>query len=215
MTRSLVYMPLADIVPADVNPKAHDIELIRESIKRFEYVEPIILDERTGKLISGHGRLETLALEKAVAAPPPEGIRVEHGVWLVPVIRGWSSKDENEASGYLIAANRITEAGGWKEDRLLDLLKGMDFTGVGFGPDDVDDLLAKLQEIALSDPASVPSGLRNQQVRMMVLYYPLDDYWKVTEAAVAARVRFEVESNAELFQAMLVRWDENNPDEHD
>jgi hypothetical protein len=213
VTRSIVYMPLSDVVPAEINPKAHDLDLIRDSLKRFEYVEPIILDERTGRLISGHGRLETLQLERAVSAPAPDGLRVEHGVWLVPVVRGWASKDDNEAAGYLVAANRITEVGGWKEDQLLDLLKGMDFTGVGFGADDVDDLMAKLQEVALNDPAAVPSSLRNQQIRMMVLYYPLDDYWKVTEAAGAARARYGVESNAELFQEMLVRWDRNNPNE--
>jgi hypothetical protein len=215
MPRFIEYRVLETVAPAHVNPKAHDLDLIGESFARFDYVEPIIIDERTERLISGHGRLESLTLLRAAGKPAPEGIRVEHGVWLVPVVRGWASKDDNEAAGYLVAANRITEVGGWKEDQLLSLLQNMDLSGVGFVNDDIDDLLAKLQEVALNDPSDVAPGLRNQQVRMMVLYYPLEDYFKVTEAAAAARVRFGVESNAELFQSMLTTWDRNNPDEHD
>lgn len=63
--RRIEMMPLADVKPALRNPKTHDAEAIGASVERFGYVEPMVLDERTGRLVAGHGRLEhLLALQK-------------------------------------------------------------------------------------------------------------------------------------------------------
>jgi ParB-like chromosome segregation protein Spo0J len=57
---------------------------------RYGVVEPPVLDERTGRLVAGHGRLEAFAEARAVGLDAPEGVRVNaKGEWLVPVIRGW------------------------------------------------------------------------------------------------------------------------------
>ena len=58
------YVPLGEIVGADVNPKDHDIGQIYQSMKRFGFTSPVMLNEQTGKLMAGHGRLETLAMLK-------------------------------------------------------------------------------------------------------------------------------------------------------
>ena len=56
----LEYLKLDEILPADANPKDHDIGEIYMSIKRFGFTEPPVRNETTGKLVAGHGRLETL-----------------------------------------------------------------------------------------------------------------------------------------------------------
>ena len=55
---------------------------------RFGYVAPMILDERTGRLVAGHCRLESLKRAKSAGKAPPKRVRVENGDWLVPVVRG-------------------------------------------------------------------------------------------------------------------------------
>ncbi|MEU8356488.1 hypothetical protein AB0C27_10810 [Nonomuraea sp. NPDC048882] len=41
---------------------------------------------------------------------PPEGVKIgDDGVWLVPILRGWTSRSDAEAEAYLVAANRLTE----------------------------------------------------------------------------------------------------------
>ena len=119
------YVPLGEIVGADVNPKDHDIGQIYQSMKRFGFTSPVMLNEQTGKLLAGHGRLETLAMFKKGGDKPPERIRVreEDGEWLVPILRGINFDSDVEAQAYLLADNRLTELGGWHTDELIGSLQ--------------------------------------------------------------------------------------------
>lgn len=139
------------------NPKAHDLEAIDKSVGRFGYVEPIVLDERTGTIISGHGRTQTLADMHARSENPPEGVTVDDkGDWLVPVVRGWGSRTDAEANAALIALNRSNELGGWDDEALLDLLSELDdlddgLQGVGFDGSDLDELRERVAAAAQMD----------------------------------------------------------------
>jgi ParB-like chromosome segregation protein Spo0J len=162
------YVALSHLVPNPRNPKAHDLTTIDSSVGRFGFIEPIVRDERTGQIISGHGRASTLASMEARGENPPEGVRVDsEGAWQVPVIVGWASRSDTEASAALIALNRTTELGGWVDDALLSLLDDLaqvdhGFEGVGFteadraalaalaarleAPADLDDLAEQFGE---------------------------------------------------------------------
>lgn len=56
--RRLEYMRLDAIQRAPRNPKRHDLDAIQRSTDKFGVVEVPALDERTGKLVAGHGRLD-------------------------------------------------------------------------------------------------------------------------------------------------------------
>ncbi|MBZ5526170.1 MAG: hypothetical protein LAP21_28450 [Acidobacteriia bacterium] len=58
------YLPLTSLKPAKRNPKRHQIDTVLTSMARFGYVAPMVLDERTGRLVAGHGRLESLKKAK-------------------------------------------------------------------------------------------------------------------------------------------------------
>jgi hypothetical protein len=150
--RWLEYMPITELVPATRNPKDHDLDQIQASMARFGYTEPVIIDERTGKLVSGHGRCESLRLLHDAGGPPPDGIEVIADDWLVPVNRGWASKDDVEAGAYLLAANRLVELGGWNEATLLEslqeLVEGDAILGTGFDMEDVEAIQRKLKRQA-------------------------------------------------------------------
>ena len=142
------YIALGEIVGADVNPKDHDIGQIYQSMKRFGFTSPVMLNEKTGKLLAGHGRLETLAMFKRSGDKPPERIRVreEDGEWLVPVLRGINFDSDVEAQSYLLADNRLTEIGGWNSDELIGslqdiLAEGGDLDGIGWDLDDIENLI--------------------------------------------------------------------------
>lgn len=144
--RKVTYLPLASLTPDPRNPKAHDQDTIDASIGRFGVLDLIVKDERTGHIISGHGRRSALLSMEARGETPPEGVRIdEDGVWLVPVVTGWASRTDSEAAAALIALNRTTELGGWVDDALLDLLDELSeveggFEGVGFTEDDLEAL---------------------------------------------------------------------------
>jgi ParB-like chromosome segregation protein Spo0J len=147
--RSIRYVPLDKVQPADRNPKTHDHAVLRSSIDRFGFVEPIVRDDRTGRLVAGHGRIEQLRQARARDRDnPPDGVTVNSaGDWCVPVIVGWSSADDNEAQAYVIAANRAVELGGWDDSILTEALASLTdldegLAGVGYSIDDALALLA-------------------------------------------------------------------------
>lgn len=145
-SRRIEYQPLNQLLKAPRNPKKHDVDLVRRSISTFGYVAPAIIDERTGRLVVGHGRTEALQALKASGSEPPDGIRQEpDGDWLVPVIRGWASKDDGEAAAYLVADNRHTELGGWDNEALAQLLNEIgDPDLINITGWDLDELAASL-----------------------------------------------------------------------
>jgi DNA modification methylase len=123
-SRWQVYMPLDEILPAARNPRNHDLEWLGKSVDRLGIVDVVTLDERTGRLVSGHGRLDTIAKTREEIAGGadkdiPDGVEVlDDGTWTVPVDRGWSSKDDADTA--LVAMNG--GKAGWEETGLGQLL---------------------------------------------------------------------------------------------
>lgn len=121
--RRIDYLPLPDISRALQNPKDHAADVIAASMARYGVVEMPALDERTGRLVAGHGRLDEWQRAHAAGEDPPDGITIgDDGVWLVPVTRGWSSRDDTDAAGYLLASNQSSTAGGWDDNTLGAIL---------------------------------------------------------------------------------------------
>ena len=159
------------LVPHPDNPKGHDLDQLAVSIRRLGFLDPLVVDMRTGLLIAGHGRREALQAMKKAGEDPPAGVAVDDGGgWQVPVYQGWRSADDNEAAAALIALNRLTETGGWQTGPLVDLLDrlaeldgGMD--GVGYDSDALDELRRRLEGLGadlddLADHYGDPDGNR-------------------------------------------------------
>lgn len=177
--RRLELMPLRDITGAENNPKKHANEDIGKSIGRFGYVEPVVLDERTQRLVAGHGRVQALRVARKKGDAPPQGVELRDGEWFVPVLRGWASRSDAEASAYLVASNNLTTKGGWENAGLAELLQSLAqqqaLDGTGFDEDAIDGLL---KEVALEqkakegnmDPDDVPDVSDPGDVRPGHLY---------------------------------------------
>jgi hypothetical protein len=148
--RSIEWVPLDDLLPDPANPKGHDEAVIAGSMTRFGMVDLITRDDRTGYIISGHGRLKSLTNLRDQGATPPSSVRVtEDGTWLTPVVTGWSSTDDLDARGALITLNRATELGGWVDDSLLTLLDQLReadaLNAVGFKDAELEILRRKIE----------------------------------------------------------------------
>jgi ParB/Sulfiredoxin domain len=210
-----------DLVPNPRNPKGHDLETLDASVKRFGFIEPVVPDGRTGQIIAGHGRAETLRNKELRGDDLPEGLQVDDdGAWLIPTVVGWSSRDDLEAEAALVALNQTSMLGGWVDEALLatlDQLATVDdgLAGVGFDDEDVDDLRARLEEVENSFDADAsntrvtPSlddyrDLYEQQGRrLIVLEFGAEEYGEVTEGLHAWRDRFGVDTNSAAVLAAL------------
>lgn len=117
-THWVEYIQLDQIQTAARNAKRHDKAGIARSLDRFGLAELPTLDERTGRLVAGHGRTEDLVARQARGENPPRGVKVEGRDWLVPVLRGWASHDDQEADAYAVTSNQLTINGGWDQAEL-------------------------------------------------------------------------------------------------
>lgn len=141
---SIVYCRLDQLHDHPANPKEHSLKELRESFQRFGFAEAIVVDGRTGLLVSGHGRVKVLRAMEHEGADPPAGCDVDpvDEKYLVPVQIGWESRDDDEALAFLLAANELTIKGGWVPDMLAPALaqiavSPMAYVGTGFSSEDL------------------------------------------------------------------------------
>lgn len=208
LPRTIAYVPLDSLIADPRNPKSHDLSLIDSSYDRFGVVDVVTVDGRTGYIISGHGRTMTLREAEARGDTPPEGVVIStDGTWLVPVNKGWSSKNDAEAAAALIAMNRVTEMGGWVDETLLDLLQsisdsGNGFEGIGYSETDMDDLKHLLEDVpdldALADewdPDAVPGSGSGKAVTIKLMDVGLIAAWH--------EARDSAKNDDEAFRSLL------------
>ena len=152
------YIALSDLLAWPTNPKLHALEEINASMDRFGYTQPMLIDERVGRLVAGHGRREQLLKKKEAGEQPPLRIVAHDGEWYVPVVRGVSFPSDDAAAAYLLADNKLTEKGGWDAQNLVDMVQGLldrgggkSLIGTGFAEGDVVGLVKQAQAKTAAD----------------------------------------------------------------
>lgn len=125
----VMSVKLEDISPAMYNPRRisdEDYDRLRNSIKEFGFVDPIIVNLKNMRIIGGHQRYEVLVNEYGLGE---ELICIPLGDigWVFPS-DDLVVNDENYEKGLNIALNKIS--GQWDNDKLHDLLVDLDLSGL-------------------------------------------------------------------------------------
>jgi ParB-like chromosome segregation protein Spo0J len=181
MDRRIEYRPLGSLAKAKKNPKRHDVQALKRAIERFGFVQPIVVNESTQRIVAGHGRQSALTSLKADGAPPPAGVREVEGEWLVPVLLA-DFKDEQEAEAFLLADNKLQEIGGWDEKALMDMLKGMGEADAdlavlaGFTEEEVQVAVMGLPEIVRGKTPEDYPFAKGMGIRQLVLSFEDQEY---------------------------------------
>lgn len=137
------YMKLKDIEKWPDNPKEHATPEIIASIKRWGFLKPLLIDETSGKLVAGQGRLDALQQMKTAGKSPPANIDAVDGDWEVPTLRGEFKNDE-EAEAFLLTDNRLTEIGGWNHKLLKQMMERT--KPIGFSKEAVKETTNKIKK---------------------------------------------------------------------
>lgn len=152
-------IPLSRLIPAPYNPRkplapgTPGYRRLERSLREFDLVQPLVWNERTGHLVSGHQRLEIL---KARGATEVEVVVVD-----LPLTK---EKALN------VALNNSLVGGEWDAGRLIDVVQELqaspeiDVALTGFDEDELHDLLMSPDESFHTDAAEAdPSHLVHVQ----------------------------------------------------
>jgi len=137
------YNPRKDLKPGDA-----EYEKLKRSIEQFGYVEPVIWNQTTGKVVGGHQRLKVLM---DMGITEVECVVIEMGV--------------EKEKALNIALNKIS--GEWDKDKLALLISDLQGTNfdvslTGFDPAELDDLFKdSLKDGIQDDDFDVDAELKN------------------------------------------------------
>ena len=126
--------PTAELVPYAKNARTHSkaqVDQIAESIKRFGFTNPVLIDG-SGGIIAGHGQV--LAAKKLKMDSVPT-LTIDH-------------LTDDEKRAYVLADNKLALNGGWDEAMLAKELKALgnlqfDHSVIGFTPKELAKLLGE------------------------------------------------------------------------
>jgi ParB-like chromosome segregation protein Spo0J len=167
-TLQVEHLPIGKVLPYAANPKRHpdrQVSEIMASIKRFGFVNPILIDA-AGTIIAGHGRV--LAAHQL-------------GFKRVPVIR-LGHLGEAEAKALRIADNSIADSGTSWDEKLLEAelasLRAINFELEPLGLDNIE--LPEIEELPIERPRS------NRSKSTIFLSVLNPDYEKARKVCAAA-----------------------------
>jgi len=104
--------------PRKIEPA--ELERLQRSLRYFGAVEPVVVNQRTNRIVGGHQRIK---------AAHAEGLKD------FPVV--WVDIDEPSEKQLNLALNRIS--GTWDDAKLRELLHDLDADGADFGLTGFDD----------------------------------------------------------------------------
>ena len=147
----------ADLIPADYNPRKDlkpgdpEYDKLKRSMEQFGYVEPVIWNKATGRVVGGHQRLKVL---------------MDMGVTEVECVV--VELDEEREKALNIALNKIS--GDWDKDKLMLLISDLqganfDVSLTGFDPAEIDDLFkGSLKDGVKDDEFDVDAELQKPTI---------------------------------------------------
>ena len=191
-----------DLVPDPENVRRHsarNVEAVAASLERFGQRKPIVVHR--GVVIAGNATLAaaiSLGWDRLATVALPED---------------WT---EAEAKAFAIADNRTSDLATWDYEDLVASLGGIAdedlVRAAGFTPDEMDDLVARLQEGATDDPTgmrSTPSlgdyadRYADRATRLLVCELPNATYVWLTDRLRDLRAEWELTSNADAIVALV------------
>ena len=186
--RAVATKPLDWLKPFPTNARIHSaghVADLARSIRRFGWTIPVLCDE-DGTILAGHGRV--LAAKKIGLAEVP-----------VIIAAGWSEADKR---AYVLADNKLTEAGEWNAELLAEelswlALRGEALTRLGFAGADLEKVIG-----AIGDGLSAAERERIKTGVALVLIMFEAERAAVLQWLEVRRAELGVTSNAEALLAL-------------
>lgn len=205
----IINTEIDTLLPFPNNPRRGNVKKLKESLEANGQYKPIVVQASTRYILAGNH------------------------LWQAAKELGWSTVnivevDVNNTQAKKIVAsdNRLGELGSYDEQELLDLLQDISLEGTGYDTQDIDDLLALLEEQTIAPAfegavATVMDGVgggselaqegvnrrptlseraqhyAERTVRLLMCEYPNHQYIWVQDRLTELRTKYNVDSNGE------------------
>ena len=217
MEQQIEQVPVDDLVPHPENPRVGDLPSIIQSIQTNGWYGTLVAQKSTGYVLAGNHRL-----------------KAAHALQMSTVPVCWVDVDDTTARRILTVDNRVSDIADYDTDSLAKLLSEVmretgDLAGTGYSDDDLDDLIALLDETAPEPVTTSPSTggtagtgdsgqtgvvaaptfdeqldtYRDRTSRYMNLAFPIEEYDEIMGRLADLRTSMSVESNAEVVLALV------------
>lgn len=204
------------LAPHPDNPRIGNLSTIKDSIEQNGFYGAVVAQVSTRHILTGNHRVQALK---------------ELGRSEVPVL--WIDCDDARAKQIMLADNRSSDVATYDDSKLLELLDSLpSLNGTGYDADDLNDLLASVQEMPTPDYTTTPStgttagaseptivstnstnyepsyaeqmsGYSAKGVRSIILDFEIDDFQDVITKAERVRTALGVITNADLFRRLV------------
>jgi hypothetical protein len=211
----VTYVALSEVQRWPRNPKKHDLPRLKASIVRHGFTVPLIRDERTGRLVAGHGRLEALQSLKDEGAKAPARVLVKKGEWHVPVITGVEFASEKDAEDYLLSDNRLTELGGWDTVELVKMLRDdhsmEEIAAIGWSESEMRRLASEVDPVTRGKtPNDLLDGFNAGVIKQVVLYFQGTEFDEVQARIEKVMAKERVDNVTEAFLKILAFYEDGH-----
>ena len=185
------------------NPRKGNVKALADSLSVNGQYKPIVVQKSTRQILAGNH------------------------LWKAAKELGWSEieivevdVDDERAKKIVAADNRLADLGTYDEEALLELLGDITLDGTGYVPQDVDDLLAIIEEKTTPDfgVAAAPQHenvlatttleeraqrYAERTIRLLMCEFPQHQYIWAMEKLTELRNRFGTESNADTILRII------------
>lgn len=201
VTQKYRQAKLDELQPHPDNPRQGDVGAIHTSIEQNGFYGAILVQKSTQRILAGHHRYQ--AAQHA-------------GASTVPVIE--LDVDDPTALRILLADNRTNDLASYDNAALAAVLSSIAqenpeaLLGTGYDGDDLDDLLALIQE----EPPNADGNVRRAEsqndrlpayeasaTRAVLLEYALPQFRWVVDSLGKLRDEMSAESSAEVVQRLI------------
>jgi hypothetical protein len=204
----IISAEIDSLLPFPNNPRRGNVSKLKESLATNGQYKPIVIQASTRYILAGNH------------------------LWQAAKESGWARIDivevdvnTTQAKKIVATDNRLGELGTYDEQELLDLLQDISLEGTGYDTQDVDDLIALIEEQSSTpqyeETGSMVDGVSGggqlsqegvnrrptmserashyaeRTVRLLMCEFPNDQYIWVQDRLSELRVKYNVDSNGD------------------
>jgi len=191
---------LADInsvIPWEGNPRSGDLDVLKASITKNGFYQPIVVQRSTNIVLAGNHRRQAL---------------IELGATQIPVM--YVDVDDVQATRLALADNRTSDLAFYNDEALFELLEQLmsadNLDGTGYDRNAYELLLQGVEASEITGgvrSAPTPDDRLDQyndlDIRSIILPYETSVFEEVTQQMALLRDYLNIDTNAELVHKML------------